>query len=107
MSAVNEVPTRLLWRVIRRAVLSWWTVGRGAASIAGVFALPTTVVLGRAAVVAALLLVILVAAVAISAVREISTVASREPARLDYYALLLYRVLDFEGTRLAPFTWQL
>jgi len=82
MGKVNEVRTRLWWRVIRRAVLSWWTVATGAASIAGILALPTSVVLGRAAVVAVSLLVILVVAIAISAVAEMSATASRNPARL-------------------------
>ncbi|HYN08704.1 MAG TPA: hypothetical protein VES67_15085 [Vicinamibacterales bacterium] len=29
------------------------------------------------------------------------------PARLEYYSLLLYRILDPAGTTLAPFSWQL
>jgi hypothetical protein len=76
------VSTRLFGRVIRRAILSWWTVGTGAASIGGVLALPTTLVLGRGAVVSVVLLVSLVAAVAISAVRELFAAASHHPARL-------------------------
>src|SRR5581483_6252496 len=54
----------------------------GAASIGGVLALPTTLVLGRGAVVSVVLVVILVAAVAISAVRELFAAASQHPARL-------------------------
>jgi hypothetical protein len=64
--------------------MSWWTIGTGAASIAGVLILPTSVVLGRTTLVAVLLAVILVVAVAISAVREawLTAVATRHRARL-------------------------
>jgi hypothetical protein len=65
-------------------VTSWWTAGTGAASIAGVLALPTTVVVGRTTIVAVLLFLVLVVAIAVSEAQEVrdSAIASRPKARL-------------------------
>ncbi|MEP7346035.1 MAG: hypothetical protein ABI877_12240 [Gemmatimonadaceae bacterium] len=76
----------LAWRVLRRAVRSWWTVGTGAASVAGVLVLPTTVVVGRTVLVTTVLVLVLVFAIAVSAACEVRDVSLAPRAKVRLLA---------------------